>query len=186
MNKILIWVVVALAGFTLLVVIIFIMLSYLQPATSGQEVKQQMILDNENLIKNMMSARQSEIDSLRKEISGYRMQLIQRSGTIDSLAQQVNFKDGLIVQYRKTVEGLNREVETANKRTIHIKELAKTYESMKVAEMSPILERVDDRTVIDLYNNISARNRKNVILALPANRAALITQKIAQTAGTQS
>ena len=57
---------------------------------------------------------------------------------------------------------------------------------MKIAEMQPILEKLEDHTILELYENISSRNRKNILMALSAQRAARITQKIANTSmGTE-
>jgi len=76
---------------------------------------------------------------------------------------------------------VEKSVQTLKNKKISIKELAKTYETMKVSEIKPILDNVDDDTVIALYKNMGTRTRKNLIKSLSGGRAAQITEKLAGT-----
>jgi flagellar motility protein MotE (MotC chaperone) len=61
----------------------------------------------------------------------------------------------------------------------NIKELAKTFETMKTSEIGPILKKVDNATVIALYKNMGSRSKKMILTALSNDRAAEITQELA-------
>ena len=76
-------------------------------------------------------------------------------------------------------EELLNKLEMAKRQVISIKDLAKTYESMKPEEMKPILSNLDDGTVIAIYNSMSGRNKKIIFKALNPKRAAEITELLA-------
>lgn len=101
--------------------------------------------------------------------------------TIDSLNEQLGSKEDLVTEFQTQVKSLNDNIQTLKTNNISIKDLAKTYETMKVAEIRPILEKVSDATIIALYKNMGSRTRKNLIQALSSSRAAQITTKLAES-----
>lgn len=58
------------------------------------------------------------------------------------------------------------------------KDIAKTLSSMKVKKIAPILAKLDDQTVIDIYRQMSSTNRKNILLGLSGERAAKVAKKL--------
>jgi flagellar motility protein MotE (MotC chaperone) len=98
---------------------------------------------------------------------------------IDSLESEILFKDNLITDNIDEYKRLLDEVETLKNKSISIKVLAKTYESMKPEEMKPILSNVDDGTVIAIYQSMSNRSKKSIFKALNPKRAAKITEILA-------
>ena len=104
---------------------------------------------------------------------------INTQAIIDSLNNQLMLKENLINKYKKRNEELLNELELAKRQVISIKDLAKTYESMKPEEMKPILSNLDDGTVIAIYNSMSGRNKKIIFKALNPKRAAEITELLA-------
>lgn len=176
MSKILVWVGGSVFAFILLVAGIFAMLTFLDPIEEveniPQEVKEAAGIDTRKQTK-------IELDSLNAVITDLRSQIFFNKIAQDSLTEQLTFKTNLIDGYQNTIDGLNRELTEQNSKQGDIKDLAKTFESMKVNEIKPILENVDDNTVINIYKNMSTRNRKNILNALTPQRAAAITEKLA-------
>lgn len=121
----------------------------------------------------------SKADSLSKVIDKLSSDLFFTNLALDSLTEQITLKDGLIENYLNQVEALEKDLLTRNDKSSNIKDLAKTYETMKVAEIKPILERVDDETIMALYKNMGTRTRKIILQALSGPRAAQITEKLA-------
>ncbi len=177
MKKILLWVGLGFLMFILLVGITFAVLMALNPIDDN--IKMDTISGDQRLAKEILAQKQSEINQMKSEMDSLHIYIGEICFARDSIAEENDFNASLIREYRKTIEMLNTELSTETKKNLTIKELAKTYESMKIAEMQPIIEKLDDHTVLDLYTNISSRNRKNLLMALPAKRAAVITQKIA-------
>lgn len=180
MKKALIWVGISVAAFAVLVVVIFVVLSYLEPKPAAPPIA---MVPN-GVDPKLLDEKQAEINSLNKTILSLKDSLNLKEMRIDSLQEQVQFRDGIIREYTRTVENLNSQMASANQRTLNVKELAKTFETMKVEDMKPILAQIDDPTVIDLYTNINSRNRKNLLMALSTSRAAMLAQKIANLSGS--
>ena len=104
---------------------------------------------------------------------------INTQAMIDSLNNQLMLQEEIINEYKNRNEELLNKLEMAKRQVISIKDLAKTYESMKPEEMKPILSNLDDGTVIAIYNSMSSRNKKIIFKALNPKRAAEITELLA-------
>ena len=104
---------------------------------------------------------------------------INTQAIIDSLNNQLMLQEEIINEYKNRNEELSNKLEMAKRQVISIKDLAKTYESMKPEEMKPILSNLDDGTVIAIYNSMSGRNKKIIFKALNPKRAAEITELLA-------
>lgn len=180
MKKALIWVGIGVTAFAVLVVVIFVVLSYLEPEPAAPPIA----LVPNGVDPKLLAEKQDEINNLNKTIFSLKDSLNLREMRIDSLQEQIQFRDGIIREYTRTVESLNSQTAALNNRMLNVKELAKTFETMKVEDMKPILAQVDDPTVIDLYTNINSRNRKNLLMALSTSRAAMLAQKIANLSGS--
>ncbi len=178
MKKILLWTGIGVGGFIVLIVIIFLALSFLEPVDENP-VAAEPPDQNASTQATLPPVEESELDSLKTQIKDLKSMLFFANLEKDSLIEQIEFRDGLIEGYKKTIDNLNKDLLGANKRSVSIKELAKTYETMKPGEMRPILEKVDDETVIAIYKNMSSRSRKSIFQALPGDRAAIITKRLA-------
>ena len=104
---------------------------------------------------------------------------INTQALIDSFNNQLMLQENILNEYKYKNEQLLNELELSKKQIISIKDLAKTYESMKPDEMKPILTNLDDGTVIAIYNSMSGRSKKLIFKALNPKRAAEITKLLA-------
>ena len=178
MKTILLWLSAGILSFVLLIVIIFGVLFFLEPEDPMFE--QRMIAGDDFFQDTFVQKKQVEIDSLSVQINELNSQLFFRDLKEDSLNQVIRFQEGLVTEYKTSLERSNEAMKQKDKVMTNLKGIAKTYEGLKVNEMRPIFDKLDDKTVIGIYENMSARNRKNIMKALPANRAAAITQYMAQ------
>jgi len=189
MKKIVLWSGIGLGVFVALVGIIFVILTYLSPdpepaqraaeTKPEQEVIQQLPSDVTEQVSTQVAAQLTNTDSLEAVLGDVRSDLLFTKLRADSLQQRIIFIDGLVVEYEKTIANLNDQVLAKQVQSSRIKDLAKTYETMKPVEIKPILANVNDETVIALYENMSSRTRKVILNSLPGNRAAVITQQLA-------
>ncbi len=97
----------------------------------------------------------------------------------DSLNSELTFRKLEVSTMKNYLEDSNQQTLNDNLVKTSIKELAKTYDTMKPDEFKSILTNVDDETLVALYKNMSSRNRKNILIALSNDRAAHITQLLA-------
>lgn len=174
MKKILLIAGAAIGVFALITAITFVMLTIMLPDQNAPATAETPVEDQDYLAKTKV-----EIDSLVNSVNDLKSQLFFADIQKDSLIDQLDFKEKIISGYELQIADLNDDLLIVNKKKTNIKELAKTYESMKLKEMQPILSKIDDNTLIAIYQKMSSRNRKNLILALKSERAALITQQLA-------
>jgi flagellar motility protein MotE (MotC chaperone) len=180
-KKALLWVGISVAIFVVAVIVTFLVLTYIEPEPTATS---QIDLVPNGVDPKVLEEKKAEINSLNLTILSLKDSLNIQTMRIDSLQEQIQFRDGIIREYTRTVANLNDQVKTLNQRALSVKELAKTFETMKVEDMKPILAQMDDPTVLDLYTNINSRNRKNLLMALSTSRAAQLAQKIANLSGS--
>ncbi|MFQ6604290.1 MAG: hypothetical protein ACE5D8_01935 [Fidelibacterota bacterium] len=121
----------------------------------------------------------SEKDSLIQVINELNSNHFFLSMEKDSLLDVISQLNRDIAKFENKIAALGEKVTALESQQMNMKELAKTYESLKPKEMEPILAKIDDQTLIALYKNMSSRNRKNLLLALTSTRAAVLTQQLA-------
>jgi len=178
MKKIIIWTLAAILSFALLVVVIFLVLYNSQP--SDPELETQAILDNEFMSSNVLEKKDLTIDSLQAVIDELNSEIFFKNLNIDSLKQITGFQEGLISEYKSSLERSTKQLTAKADDRLKMEELARTYGSMKIKEMEPILAELNDDMVLELYKYTATRNRKNILQALSFKRAAAITERMAR------
>lgn len=178
MKSTIVWVVAAVLSFVLLVIVIFIVLYQANP--ENMDLEKEAILSDDFLADTYLEEKDLMIDSLSTVIDELNSVIFFKNLNIDSVAQIVGFQEGLITEYRSSLKKANDKINSKKVANLKLQEIAKTYESMKVAEIRPIIAELNDQTVLDLYKFTGARNRKNILKALSSKRAAAITELMAK------
>jgi len=192
------WVLIGGGSFVILVGLIFVVLMIFEPSPEAPSVPEEKIAtvtgdENQNADPqnsdqtdatdqedgSNSKANPSELDSLQNLVQNLQSDIFASSVMTDSLKDVITFQGNLIDGYKKNIDDLNGQVLEREKQTVSLKELAKTYESMKVADIKPILKNMDDATVIAIYKAMGSRTRKSIMMALTAQRAAVITEILA-------
>ena len=194
MRQLIQWTLILVVVFVVFIGLAFVGLTYLTPSAKELQAIEKGNKPQENLssrptsvtafsdstVSTKKSERQGEgTDSLRSVIIQLNGDLFFTRVTIDSLNEQLGLKEDQIGRYLAEIESLESNINTLQESRTSIKDLAKTYDTMKVTDMSPILAKLDDETIIALYRNMGSRTRKNLIQALTGARAAQITKKLA-------
>jgi flagellar motility protein MotE (MotC chaperone) len=194
MKKIIILGIGGVLFFVFLVILVFAILTFMEKAEKPVEVintDRALSEENNSLLGVLIDEKQAIIDSLT----------INLETTMDTLQHYLTLNDSLRIlsatqakkittdsleianlqkrlnQLQARLNAQQEEAETTNE---NIRELAKTYEQMKVSDMKPIFTQLDDETIIELYNAMSSRKRPMVFKALSTDRAAMITEKLAK------
>lgn len=118
----------------------------------------------------------SELDSLKLVLQEYQDALKQKEDKIDSLGTANESKDKIVAEHNKVVDKKQQREAERQRQLEQAKTMAKTFEKMKVGEISPILRNLDDDTVMLIYKETSNRFKKNILLAINEKRAAVITK----------
>ncbi len=178
MKSTTVWVIAAILSFIVLVLVIFLVLYNQNPDDPTME--NEAILSDKFIADTYLEQKDQQIDSLKTLIDSLRSTIFFDKLEYDSVNQVLAYQQGLISEYKSSLEKASSQLNQKAQTSAKLQELAKTYESMKIADMQPILAELDDKTVLDLYKYTGARNRKNLLKALSSKRAAAITEVMAK------
>ena len=174
------WVVFGLGGFAFLISIVFsVMLLLSDPVESTKKGAKNnqpnsKIYKEKNNGKNVNNNNSAINKKLLKTIAGLEDSLVLKNKQIDSLKQMAEKSSELEQEIKK----LTAELKGSKDRKARAKDMAKTLSSMKAKTMSPILNKLDDKTVMLIYEQTSKTLRKDILAALKEDRAARITNKL--------
>lgn len=105
-------------------------------------------------------------------------QLGTQSRRADSLQQLVGQMETSKKARTEEMEQMKSTIAELEKSNADVKDLAKTFQNMKVEELRNILQQVDDDAAYKIYANMSNRSRKKLLLGLSGTRAAKLTERI--------
>ncbi len=188
MKKIILFGVGGLLFFIILVGLVFGILTLMESTEEKIVVPPNRFPTEEDhsILGLLLEEKQVVIDSLKSMIDSNQVVIDSMSANLDSLSTLAENQQKTLTadstQITRLKDQINRLQGMANNEdniNENIKQLAKTYERMKVSEIKPIFAKLDDETVILLYNSMSSRKRPMVIEALSSERAAKITKKLA-------
>lgn len=177
MRKILFWILTGFVLFAVLVVVIFVILSLTEKELDHEN---RVNYNDLNSLRNYSNLIRQERDSLSLAISGRDSLLQARNTVIDSLQNELSQKQQTIGEYKSSLETLEARQANNQNQQENIKNIAKSYEDLKVEEIRPILANVDNQTVIKIYQQMSSRKRQKIFQALEPERTAAITKILTQ------
>lgn len=169
------WAVFSIGIFLFSLAAIFSVMLMLQDPPPKKEIKEKPAVTKIEIknVKNKKGALNKE-EKMVLEIARLQAALEEKSKLVDSLSIAVSKTEKLEKELQKITQAKNR----AKSRESRAKEMAKTLSSMKTKAMAPILNKLDDDTVVLIYKQTGKTARKNILLALNETRAAKITKKI--------
>jgi len=168
------WVVFSLGGLAFLITVIFSVMLFLNPPVPKDKEKAAGASKETVDYLKKKKGKLSKIEALTVKVAELEEALVLKNTEIDSLSQIALEKELVSKELAK----LNAQMEATTSRSSRAKDIAKTLSAMKSKSMSPILNKLDDSTVILIYNQTSKTARKGILLALSDDRAARITKKL--------
>ncbi|MCF7740258.1 MAG: hypothetical protein K9N00_00550 [Candidatus Marinimicrobia bacterium] len=172
MRKALFWILIGFISFAVLVAIIFGYLSYMEKK-NGED---QEVTESGELPEYIDK---SQRDSLANLITMKDSLIAVKDSKNDSLTNLIQTHETTINEQKQNIQELREQMENNQNKSENIKSLAKTYESMRVEDLRPILKEINDNTLINIYQQMSSRKRQKLIQALTPQRAARLTTKLA-------
>ncbi len=177
MRKIIFWIFIGFVLFAVLVAVIFGILSYTEQESTPPAVSQPQPRQSRSLSPPLeMTERDSMIQIIQQKDSV----MLAQNEKIDSLFLLLQSKTDSIRDYRRSLQQLEQNITSYTAKSENIKNLAKSYEAMRVDEIQPILEKIDNQTIIKIYQQMSSRKQMKILQALSADRAAQITKRLTQ------
>jgi flagellar motility protein MotE (MotC chaperone) len=185
------WIVIGTVSVVFLMVIILAIFVHLvpEPPHVKEKTEQQKLIEalksDPRLQTKAYDKLKASIDSMKLTIQKYQDSLFVEKQKNDSLK---NVAAHLAQQLKKEQEKIAKLEKTKNEGKIdhsqqiekNAKELAKTYNALSVKNLKPILDNIDNNTIINIYRYMNGRSKKNILLALPNDRAAELTKQLMQ------
>ncbi len=144
--------------------------------------KEKRIQIKAHTMKSFRNKRWSDIrhtmDSLFTVIDLLNDSLKHKDFIIDSLQQKMAFYKNDYQNLEKQIADLQKKLSSAKDEQKRIKDLAKTLSGLKGKSLANIVAKMDDRTVIKIYEQMSNTSKRTLMASLPADRAAAIAQKL--------
>ncbi len=171
------WIALGTCSFIFLVALIFgIMLAVNPPHKPPPKTGGKKIGKVQKKGKNV--AYSPKTDSLHAVVQKYQQLIGESKQQIDSLRIVIKTQSAQLEEKDKKLEQLTKELAAKANKDKRAKDMAKTLAAMKVKQMAPILNKLDDATIISIFQQTSKTARTNILTALSDERAARITEKL--------
>jgi len=171
------WIALGTSSFIFFIALVFgIMLALKPPQKSAIKEKGKKTGMVSKSVKKIQYT--SNSDSLRAAAQEYLQMLEESKQQMDSLRAVIKSQQAQLEEKEKQLQQLNAALAGKANKDKRAKEMAKTLAAMKVKQMAPILNKLDDGTIISIFQQTSKTSRKNILTALTDERAARITKKL--------
>lgn len=118
------------------------------------------------------------MDSLFTVIDFLNDSLKRQQMKMDTLSQKTKEFQARFEKAQEEIQQLQKKLAANKEQQKRIKDLAKTLSGLKGKNLSNIVAKMDDESLIQIYQQMSNTAKKNLLASLPANRAAAIAQKL--------
>ncbi len=182
------WIAIGVMPFVMIVLGVIAYLTVTKPPLPAPQKAQTKQINRKLILKaikndSSFSARvirelQAEIDSLQSELKAYKQKLSLKESEEDSLVTVLAQKDKMLASKDEELKKITAQLDRFVNSEANAKSLAKTFSSMKPAQIAPILRKLDDEIILSIYQNTNSRYRKNIILALSDDRAAGLSKRL--------
>ena len=178
MKKVLIGLGGALLFFLLLVAVFFIVFFFLP----GDE---EMLAEGEGFVSTEeLQALVQKRDSLLADVDSLQALLARNGVMIDSLEQELVYKDANLSVLEDRLQTKDAEIMTLRQVEVNAQDMARTFATMTVAELTPIIDKLSDQVVLDIYKHTANKRRKFLLSALGEDRAAALTSRLVKKEGS--
>ncbi len=119
----------------------------------------------------------SDLEQRQQELDAREQELEQRAARLKVLEQDVTTKIATLEEIEKRLSG---EAETRRTSGAEAAQsLAKIYAAMKPADAAPILDQLDDRTILTIFRRMKEKQIGEILPLMSRSRAIVLTQAIA-------
>ena len=178
MMKILIGLAAALLFFVLMVGIFIAVFFFLGEEEMMAEADLPTITNAE--LQTIIQTR----DSLLAERDSLQLVVGARDASVDSLGRLLALRDADVKVLDETVQQKDAEIEALRQVDVNAQEMARTFATMTLDELTPIVDKLNDQVVLDIYKHTTNKRRKFLLSALGDDRAARMTNRLVKKEGS--
>ncbi len=177
MRKLLMGLGIALMFFVLMIVVFFAIFYF----TSDEE----MLAEGDGIFSSKeMQAIVQERDSLLVDIDSLLSVMARNNTALDSLERELTFVGATAKTLGERLQTKDAEIESLRRVEVNARDMARTFATMTVAELTPIVARLSDDVVMDIYEHTTSKRRKFLLAALGDDRAATLTNRLVKRKGS--
>ncbi len=123
-------------------------------------------------------------DSLMAETAYLQALVANQTTKVDSLQDQLSIREAEKKILGDQLQNKDTEITSLRVVGLNAQEMAKTFATMSIEELTPIVTRLSDRVVLDIYKQTANKRRKFLLTALGDERAAAMTNRLVQQKGS--
>lgn len=123
-------------------------------------------------------------DSLRVQYDSLMAVLAARQSELDSLETELAYKEATIKGLDDRLQTQDAEIAELRQADVNAQEMARTFGTMSVDELTPIVGKLSDAVVLDIYQYTSSKRRRFLLAALGYDRAAALTNRLVKKKGS--
>ena len=172
--KILKWLGAAVGFFVLMVIGTFILFLFQADEEGLPEAAAEETLVSSIELEMATMAR----DSLQSDLDSLMAVLAQAQAELDSIAAVLTFRDASILALESRLTDKDAAIEELRVVDVNAQEMARTFSTMNVEQLSPIVGQLTDGVVLDIYKHTSNKRRRFLLEAMGDDRAAKLTNEL--------
>lgn len=176
MKKVVMGLAAALLFFVLLVVVFFVIFFVIE----GEEETTDVELMTNRELQTIIEQR----DSLLVDVDSLESELIRDQAIIDSLEQVLSFTNATLQGVQDRLQEKDAVIASLREAEVNAEDMARTFATMTVAEMRPIVTKLSDQVVMDIYKHTSTKRKKFLLDAMGNERAAALTSRLLSKKGS--
>ncbi|UCH62537.1 MAG: hypothetical protein JSU77_12170 [Fidelibacterota bacterium] len=178
MKKLLMGLAIALIFFVLMIVLFFV---FFLVTSNGEMLAEG---EGETLSSKEMQAIIQERDSLLVDLDSIQSVLAHSNVALDSLEQELTFESATARTLERRLQEKDAEIESLRRVDVNAQDMARTFATMTVAELIPIVAKLSDDVVMDIYKHTTSKRKKFLLAALGDDRAATLTNRLVKRKGS--
>jgi len=178
MKKLFMGLAIALMFFVLMIVLFFVIFLVIGDGEMLTEGEDEIFSSKE------MQAVVQERDSLLVDIDSLLSVMARNNTALDSLERELTFVGATAKTLGERLQTKDAEIESLRRVEVNAQDMARTFATMTVAELTPIVARLSDDVVMDIYEHTTSKKRKFLLAALGDDRAATLTNRLVKRKGS--
>ncbi|MCH7858392.1 MAG: hypothetical protein IID14_01680 [Candidatus Marinimicrobia bacterium] len=188
MKKIFMGLAAALMLFVLLIVVFSVIFFFTEADEVAAEGETIEVVADDGTIQMVprteLQGAVQEQDPLKVELDSLKALLATVSVGFDSLEQLLTIKDATVRALEDRLQVQDAEIVSLREVDVNAQQMARTFATMTVSELSPIVSQLGDKVVLDIYKHTTNKRRKFLLSALGVQRAAELTNRLVKREGS--
>ena len=172
-------VIMALIGaFILFLVLAFYLYPIINPEAAYGTYETYINDDLRNFTQQDYDNAKAELERLKAQLAGMQGKEVQDQAVIDSLYQLSQDQEMQIVALEGRINGLTRQQASIQRTQDSVAVVARSLLNLDEDELGPIVNRLSDKLLVDLYQSSRTIQREKLLRSLEPGKAATLLRRV--------